>query len=102
MRTINIFLLGGFDEKIIKAIARLDFSSWTSKPVATEGLEFVSLKPSPNGAWLTFRAEDEALLKFLRDFEHGYEPSVDYLSELELSPELQEEFAIADGEGMIQ
>jgi hypothetical protein len=98
MRTINIFLLGGFDEK---AIERLDFSSWTSKPVATEGLEFVSLKPSPNGAWLTVRGEDEALLKFLRDFEHDYEPSVDYLNELELSPELQEKIAIAD-EGMIQ
>jgi hypothetical protein len=98
MRAINILLLGGFDEKAIK---RLDFSSWTSKPVATEGLEFVSLKPSPNGAWLTVRAEDEALLKFLRDFEDDYEPSVDYLNELELSSELQEKIAIACG-GMIQ
>jgi hypothetical protein len=102
MRTINIFLLGGFDQKIVKDIERLDFSSWTSKPVATQGLEFVSLKPSPNGAWLTVRAEDEALLKFLRDFEDDYEPSVDYLSELELSPELQEKIATVDGEGMIQ
>jgi hypothetical protein len=102
MRTINIFLFGGINEQINKDIERLDFSSWTSKPVTTEGLEFVSLKPSPNGAWLTVRGEDEALLKFLRDFEDGYEPSVDYLSELELSPEVQEKIAIANGEGMIQ
>lgn len=102
MRTINIFLDGGFDEKIIKDIERLDFSSWASRPVVTEGLKFVSLRPSLDGAWLTVRGEDEALLKFLRDFEDGYEPSLDYLNELELSPELQEKIAIADEEGMIQ
>jgi hypothetical protein len=105
MRTIHIFLLGVFDHEGIEKIKRLDFGSSQGRPVAAHGVAFVDLKvrsKGDTGAWLTVRGEDEALLKFLRDFEDGYEPSVDYLNELELTPELQEKIAIADEEGLIQ
>ena len=66
MRIIHVLLFGNPN---VEEIRRLDFSSWTNRPISTDGLDFVGLKLFNDSYWLSVRGDDESLLKFVCDFE---------------------------------